>query len=179
MDEKMDSERNAFETAMLKHGWEPNHFVVDGKGEYVYRDVAGGWKAWQVAHLTQPAQAVDGGALTSLVSAWRERENRDSLAGGEYYSGKSFAYETCADELEQAITRALGNAQAEGWRDLLDGYRGLYRAYVNTLEAARDRIRDLGGECDPLDVMERSDPALSLARERLAKYQPTPPQPEE
>jgi hypothetical protein len=55
-------------------------------------------------------------------------------------------------------------------RELVEGYRSLYRAYVNTLEVARDRIRELGGECDPVDVMERGDPALSLARERLAKF---------
>ena len=40
----------------------------------------------------------------------------------------------------------------------------LYRAYVNTLETGRDRIVMLGGTCDPVDVMERSDPALIAVR---------------
>lgn len=44
----------------------------------------------------------------------------------------------------------------------------LYRAYVNLLEAGRDRIIDLGGQCDPVLVMERSDPALIEARACLA-----------
>lgn len=35
--------------------------------------------------------------------------------------------------------------------------RALRQAYVRLLEAGRDRIRDLGGACDPVDVMERND----------------------
>ena|ERR1700761_3547849 len=45
--------------------------------------------------------------------------------------------------------------------------RDLYLAYVRLLEAGRDRIRDLGGECDAVDVMERDDPALIRARSSL------------
>jgi hypothetical protein len=40
----------------------------------------------------------------------------------------------------------------------------LYSAYVATLRAGRDRILALGGECDAVSVMERSDPALIAAR---------------
>jgi len=43
----------------------------------------------------------------------------------------------------------------------------LYRAYVNTLETGRDRIVTLGGTCDPVEVMERSDPALIAVRSFL------------
>jgi hypothetical protein len=69
-------------------------------------------------HLAQPAQSVDVGAIRELVTEWASRSNRDSPGGGEYYSGKSDAYDTCADELEQALTHAIGNAQAEGWKDI-------------------------------------------------------------
>ena len=43
----------------------------------------------------------------------------------------------------------------------------LYHAYVSLLETGRDRIVSLGGDCDPVDVMERSDPALIEARSAL------------
>ena len=43
----------------------------------------------------------------------------------------------------------------------------LYHAYVSLLETGRDRIVSLGGDCDPVDVMERNDPALIEARSAL------------
>jgi len=54
-------------------------------------------------------------------------------------------------------------------KELLDGMKALYRAYVRTMEAGRDRIVDLGGECDSVERMEDSDPALIAARELIAK----------
>lgn len=47
--------------------------------------------------------------------------------------------------------------------DLAD-FKALYRAYVRLLESGRDRIRDLGGTCDPVDVMEANDVDLQAAR---------------
>ncbi|WP_409460969.1 hypothetical protein ACK1O1_04195 [Stenotrophomonas maltophilia] len=47
--------------------------------------------------------------------------------------------------------------------DLAD-FKALYRAYVRLLESGRDRIRDLGGACDPVDVMEANDVDLRAAR---------------
>lgn len=55
---------------------------------------------------------------------------------------------------------------ADAMREAL---QGLVRAYVNTLESGRDRIIELGGDCDPVDVMERADPFLRAAREALAQ----------
>lgn len=54
--------------------------------------------------------------------------------------------------------------------------RTLYLGYVRLLESGRDRIRDLGGECDPVDVMERNDPLLIEIREVLEALaaQPAP-----
>lgn len=46
----------------------------------------------------------------------------------------------------------------------LDDFKALYRAYVRLLESGRDRIRDLGGTCDPVDVMEANDVDLQAAR---------------
>ena len=53
--------------------------------------------------------------------------------------------------------------------DLHVALKGLYRAYVNTLESGRDRIISLGGDCDSVDRMEEGDPALIRARAAIAK----------
>lgn len=53
--------------------------------------------------------------------------------------------------------------------ELLDELRRLYHAYVATLERGRDRITDLGGTCDAVDVMEDADPALRRARAALSR----------
>lgn len=50
--------------------------------------------------------------------------------------------------------------------------RELDRAYVRLIESGRDRIRDLGGECDPVDVMERSDIDLRKFRAALGGESP-------
>lgn len=49
----------------------------------------------------------------------------------------------------------------------LGDFKALYRAYVRLLESGRDRIRDLGGACDPVDVMEANDVDLQAARRVL------------
>ncbi len=43
----------------------------------------------------------------------------------------------------------------------------LIRGYVNLLESGRDRIRDFGGDCDPVDAMESNDPWLRSARKAI------------
>lgn len=52
-------------------------------------------------------------------------------------------------------------------KGIADALRDLMRAYVGTLENARDRIIFLGGDCDSLDKMVSGDPALRAAREAL------------
>lgn len=51
--------------------------------------------------------------------------------------------------------------------ELEKALRYLIRHYVGQLENARDRIVGLGGQCDPVDVMERGDPHLRAVREVL------------
>lgn len=53
--------------------------------------------------------------------------------------------------------------------DILAALKDLYLAYVQMLEAGRDRIISLGGDCDPVDVMEDGDRALSRARAAIAQ----------
>lgn len=47
---------------------------------------------------------------------------------------------------------------------LREALRSLCAACVRLMESGRDRIRDLGGECDSLDAMEARDQALRAAR---------------
>lgn len=54
--------------------------------------------------------------------------------------------------------------QAEEIGRLEAGIKRLMMAYVRLLEVGRDRILDLGGDCDPVDVMEAGDPSLRAAR---------------
>lgn len=72
-------------------------------------------------------------------------------------------YATLAEmwRADEAKYRARAERMAEALREL-------DRAYVRLLESARDRIRDLGGECDPVDVMELSDIDLRKARAALS-----------
>lgn len=52
--------------------------------------------------------------------------------------------------------------------ELLAALEKMNRAYVILMESARDRICDLGGECDGIDVMERNDPYLRESRAAIA-----------
>jgi hypothetical protein len=80
-------------------------------------------------------------------------------------------------DFERAITTLSVLAKSTATQPEARGVEGmvprsdladLYRAYVRLLEAGRDRIMDLGGTCDPVDMMERSDPFLIRARRALA-----------
>ena len=53
--------------------------------------------------------------------------------------------------------------------ELLEALDDLYKGYVFVLVAGRDRIIDLGGQCDPVDVMEIGDPRLASARAVINK----------
>ena len=72
-------------------------------------------------------------------------------------------------------TRALAHMlihsmKLERERDeLREALRRLYRGYVVTLENGRDRIITLGGDCDPVDRMEREDPLLHDMRALLSR----------
>lgn len=53
--------------------------------------------------------------------------------------------------------------------ELLDQLKKLRRAYVSLLESGRDRIINLGGTCDPVDVMEANDPNLRDVAQIISK----------
>jgi len=62
---------------------------------------------------------------------------------------------------------AMSN-QTSNERALLKALKDLARHYVLLMENGRERIIFLGGDCDPVDVMERGDPYLKQARDAIA-----------
>lgn len=53
--------------------------------------------------------------------------------------------------------------------ELLAQLKSLARAYVRLMEAGRNRIIFLGGDCDSLEKMETDDPDLRDARAAISK----------
>lgn len=110
-----------------------------------------GWD-WRVPVMRPSAEEVR--AQANMDAGWYAR--REAHAHDMGYAG-------VAEALEDLESRR--NAPAI---DLERGLRDLYRAYVRLLESGRDRITSLGGDCDPVDVMERSDIDLRKVRDLLA-----------
>lgn len=111
----------------------------------------------------------------------------DAMAGHMADAGKfSILVNESADlidVIEQRVeehARTAEQARTEADTRLLDhelqitkldaALREMIRAYVNLMETGRDRIIDLGGQCDPVDVMEAKDPALKAARAAMAGW---------
>ena len=55
-------------------------------------------------------------------------------------------------------------------KKLVEALESLIKGYVRLLEAGMVRITSLGGECDPVPVMEQNDPWLRDANAALADY---------
>lgn len=53
--------------------------------------------------------------------------------------------------------------------DLLSQLKRLAHAYVSLMESGRDRIIELGGSCDEVDVMEAGNPWLRDTKAAIAK----------
>jgi len=72
----------------------------------------------------------------------------------------------------ESVSRAVANANARliaAAPELLAELKRLSLAYVSLMKTGRDRIVALGGDCDPVDVMERGNPWLRSAKEVIAK----------
>lgn len=103
----------------------------------------------------QPLGETDEAAVLRRAAAVLDMWEGDSNQTG--YMGD---FKDAQAILEVLAQNAAPSAQAV---DLAD-FKALYRAYVRLLESGRDRIRDLGGTCDPVDVMEANDVDLQAAR---------------
>ncbi|TIE21030.1 hypothetical protein DI041_03845 [Stenotrophomonas maltophilia] len=127
-------------------------------------------------YAAPPAQAVDLGAVHALlqrrIEHWRSHlpadpgapGTREIETNGEHdYNNDVRIYREGIAVMEEAVALIGQTVQAV---DLGD-FKALYRAYVRLLESGRDRIIDLGGTCDPVDVMEANDVDLQAARRVL------------
>ncbi len=104
----------------------------------------------------------------------RERGMRDRVYPHWIATGK--IKQTIADHSNLGLDGAIKTLEtlvaAEGQpgrKELTAGFRELMAAYVRLLETGRDRIIDLGGTCDAVEVMKAGDPALVAARALLER----------
>lgn len=116
-------------------------------------------EALQSMLASVPAATVDGGQVTG----WR------NVNGMAVFTVASHSGITPDQEFVRYDDHlaAMASTPAAPGIDLREPMRKLYRAYVRLLESGRDRIVSLGGDCDPVDVMEANDIDLRAAREAL------------
>lgn len=93
----------------------------------------------------------------------RQLKIKTSVVGPDDFFNK------VARAIEQAVLQSPEVQRLREERDTLHNeLSDLIRGYINLLESGRDRIRDFGGDCDPVDVMESNDPWLRSARKTIA-----------
>jgi len=88
------------------------------------------------------------------------------LLKGCYETTKDFVKSSTAPATIAALAAAI--ADMESKEKLVYAMKNLDRAYVSLLEAGRDRIISLGGDCDAVSKMEASSPELRAARESIS-----------
>lgn len=128
----------------------------DAQGYYVNARTAQDWAMWQAALAArQPVGEITDTEIDARLNALY----REITCSGQHNGGMSGV------AWDRAVYRMASNqpAQAVG----LAAFKALYHAYVRLLESGRDRIIDLGGTCDPVDVMEANDVNLQAARRFL------------
>lgn len=99
----------------------------------------------------------------------RLHKEADVLGRIQSFDGPYEAEEAAVDASKYREIAAALDAKDALLREARAEFRSLMLAYVNLMEIGRDRIISLGGNCDPVDVMERGDPALVKARSLLLK----------
>lgn len=141
--------------------------VLDGRriSVTIPNEVAGGFDSHCVALAFNTDGRLDAEAnARRLVACWNACDGVETdllEAAGDGLLAKS---------LKQVGHKHDALRSAEAQRDeLLVALGKMNRAYVNLLESGRDRIVMLGGECDPVDVMEANDPNLRESRSAIAK----------
>lgn len=72
---------------------------------------------------------------------------------------------TPKEQVLYTFIEQLEKAKAE----LLEALKNLRRSYVSLLDGGRDRILELGGDCDPVDVMLAANPNIRDADAAIAR----------
>ena len=135
---------------------------------------------WQLATSNSWRRILsrDGAAVCSPLNQSDEHPDLHFPGGAEGPTAKLLieAANALPTLLDHIDAQAAEIAEAKGQIEYLDRQNNALRqslgsmihAYVRLLDCGRDRILDLGGQCDPLDVMEASDPWLRDARAALS-----------
>lgn len=76
------------------------------------------------------------------------------------------------DAIDEALMEYIAHVEKQR-NELLAALELMNRAYVNLMENGRDRIIMLGGDCDPVEVMERGDLNLQESRTTIANVKGT------
>ncbi|GAA0237571.1 hypothetical protein GCM10009125_28060 [Castellaniella daejeonensis] len=113
--------------------------------------------------IRDAAEVLD--TLTSALAVDHPLRTRAAARAKSCVSGLYSA----ADALD-AQTAEIARLRTEN-AGLRISLRNMIGAYVRLMENGRDLIIDLGGQCDPVDVMEAADPWLRASRAALAQEQ--------
>lgn len=116
-------------------------------------------------YAAPPAQAVDLPYSLDADPAGIRARVADVITGTLMVGAQGHTPPPAGHWAEPFWQAARADATAKGVD--LPAFKALYRAYVRLLESGRDRIIDLGGTCDPVDVMEANDVDLQVARHVL------------
>jgi hypothetical protein len=145
---------------------------------------------WEVEKFKDEIRRELLNAACALAEPYRDRAERAEALLAERATGEAVAWECTehyADRPSQTMILAYepkplphpgrstirplyASPPPHPDEALVKALRRLYRGYVNSLESGRDRILFLGGDCDPVDVMERGDPHLREARAILSQH---------
>lgn len=121
------------------------------------------------AHLNAPTPDVVGGDVVAFRFVRADGHKYTWVDASEMdRNGRPEDVLAEGERIEYAYAAPRVQGDADHSVDLRQELKYMVRAYVRLLEVGRDRIVDLGGSCDPLDVMEQGDPNLIRAKRVLA-----------
>ncbi len=124
------------------------------------------WKAQCEREILEHCQTRDALTAANERAEKAERERDEAIASEKLERNRANGWRFQAAALAEARERVEGlEKDVECART---GLQRLYKSYVRTLEAGRDRIKFLGGDCDPVERMEQGNPDLIEARALIA-----------
>ena len=85
------------------------------------------------------------------------------------WSDAAFSYSTNHPDHAKAVLYLRSTPAREAAGELLEELKRAQEAYISLMEKGYERITDLGGNCDPVNVMVARDPAISRMVAAIAK----------
>lgn len=110
--------------------------------------------------------------INHTIDGWPVCKDGEAIPNNKAMLAELHQLQARVKELEAinlGLTKTLLEEESEKAR-LVEALESLVRGYVNLLEAGAGRITSLGGDCDPVSIMERNDPWLRDARTALSAH---------